>query len=115
MIVWLAREENSFRMLGDKVNLVLRAAVHFRVALLAAETADLRNRHPVDALLDERILDLIDHLTFLAAQAARQYRAFKCGTIKQFSCPNIAIDFRACRNPHSRRWFRRGSVRGTGS
>ena len=46
--------------LGDEIDLVLGAAVHFGVALLAAETADLGDGHAHDALLGQRVLDVVE-------------------------------------------------------
>src|SRR4051812_8409657 len=57
----------GFRFVNDnfdldlryEINAVLRAAVHFGVAFLPAEAADLRNGHARNALLDESILHVL--------------------------------------------------------
>ena len=46
--------------LGQEIDRVLRAAVHLGVALLAAEAADLGDRHARDAVLGQRLLDVIE-------------------------------------------------------
>ena len=46
--------------LGHEIDLVLGAAIRFGVSLLAAEAADLGDRHALDALVGQGVLDVLD-------------------------------------------------------
>ena len=46
--------------LGHEIHAVLGAAIHFGVAFLPAETADLGDGHPRDALFDQGVLHVLE-------------------------------------------------------